>query len=116
VAQVWGRRNLQIEAAVKILPPDKHIRVRYEDFCAEPLTTLHQITEMCDLEPLDTLPDIRTTDHHMIGNRMRRREDVIKIQQDTSWKGKERLTAHEIETINRVTADVAHRYHYALDA
>lgn len=64
-----------------------YLRVRYEDLCADPQTTLGRIFEFLGVDEEDVLQTLRdgTAEHHLIGNRMLRSFDGS-IRLDTRWR------------------------------
>ena len=109
IAQAWVQRNEYIERLVNALPPKKHTRIRYEDFCHNPQKVMDDIYKLSSL-PTAALPeDLRGTAHHLLGNRMRTRGDAS-IRLDTSWERE--LSREEVAVVERVAAPLARRYGY----
>lgn len=108
-APMWLKRNKYIERLTSALPPQRHIMVRYEDFCRNPQAIMDRIFHLATLPSVPVSDDLRSVSHHLLGNRMRNRGDA-RIQHDTTWQ--EQLDKTEIASIERVTATLAVRYGY----
>lgn len=108
-APKWLKRNQYIERLTSALPSQKHIMVRYEDFCRNPQAIMDRIFHLASLPSAAVPEDLRGVSHHLLGNRMRNRGDA-RIQADTTWQ--EQLNKTEIASIERATASLAMRYGY----
>lgn len=102
----WNRRSEQAELLFALLPPERRLRVRYEDLCSDPES---EFARICDFVGLDALPgpyDFRTGEHHIIGNHMRL-SNSSEIVLDERWRSI--LSDEEAEIVRRNT----HRYREA---
>jgi Sulfotransferase family len=111
----WTTVNLAAEQLRHIVGPDRYVRVRYEDFVANPAEAMKTIGGMigCDLqgvaerlargEPIETY-------HQMAGNRLRM-SAAIKMEKDEAWRSQmPETTRRQFEWIfGRFLA----RYNYA---
>jgi hypothetical protein len=97
----WNRRSAQAERLFAALPPERRVRVRYEDLCADPEREFGRICEMLELERLPGPYEFLAGDHHIIGNRMRL-SSSSEITLDERWR--EVLTEEEAETVRRSTS------------
>ena len=64
---------------------DATLVVRYEDLCADPAGTLSRIYTFAGLPAGNGVPEFRTGEHHVIGNRMRL-SSTSEIRIDDRWK------------------------------
>jgi Sulfotransferase family len=106
----WNRRAAQAERFLATLPPERRLRVRYEDLCEDPEREFGRICELVGLEPLPGPYDFLTGNHHIIGNHMRlaSSSDVVL---DERWRSM--LSADEVETVRRKTSRFREKYGYA---
>jgi hypothetical protein len=111
-AREWSRRNRQIDEVLGDLPSEKHMRVRYEDLCKNPLETMQAVCDFCGVSPPDRLPDIGHSDHHVVGNRMRTTRNIV-IRQDTKWRSA--LSQQAQDEILNITKQDALRYGYTIN-
>jgi hypothetical protein len=81
----WVRANRTIESQLRRLPVEQWIRIRYEDVCRTPESTLQRFFEFCGLEPHALPHDLATYKHHIVGNRMRL-SNVSQIRLDEEWR------------------------------
>ena len=111
-ADSWLADNLRSERICRSLPPERWIRVRYEDLCADPPGTLARIHQLAGVAPQAELPRFREKEQHVVGNRMRL-ESAADIRPDERWReeldeGQRRIIGARTERMNR-------RYGYATD-
>lgn len=85
VVKAWVRANRNIERQLERLPPDKWIRIRYEDLCTAPSETLARFFEFCGLAAHNILGDFHSVEHHIVGNRMRLTR-VGQVRLDEGWR------------------------------
>jgi hypothetical protein len=100
-ARHWNRRGTQAEQLFEALPPERRLRVRYEDLCTDPEHEFARICEMLGLEQLPGPYEFLAGDHHIIGNRMRL-SSSSEIVLDERWRSI--LTEEEAETVRQVTS------------
>lgn len=108
-AQDWVRTHRRTEITLKPWPKEKYIRVRYEDVCLNPESTLEKIYDFCEVDPDSRITDFRKLSHHIIGNEMRLRSES-EITLDERWK--EQLTPDQLKEIEQIAGPVARRYGY----
>lgn len=96
-ALVWARANLLVGQLRRSLPPERSIRLRYEDFISQPAIELQRIGNLAgvNLETLaegivDGLP--MKTGHTIAGNRLRM-AGAVRLRPDVEWV--EKLTWRE---------------------
>src|SRR5215210_2542264 len=84
-ADSWVADNRAAEQARRYFPKDRWMTLRYEDLCADPAGTLSKIYTFSGLPPGNGVPQFRTGEHHVIGNRMRL-SSTSEIRIDDRWK------------------------------
>lgn len=84
-ADSWVADNRAAEQARRYFPKDRWMTLRYEDLCADPAGTLSKIYTFSGLPPGNGVPEFRTGEHHVIGNRMRL-SSTAEIRMDDRWK------------------------------
>lgn len=108
-ARRWVKWHTKLEGNLKILPPEKHIRIRYEDLCRDAPGTLEQLFRFCGVEPKIEIPDFRSSDHHIVGNPMRLK-NVTEIKLDERWK--DSFNSKQLNEISQVAGALRQRYGY----
>jgi Sulfotransferase family len=106
----WNRRAAQTERLFATLPPERRLRVRYEDLCEDPEREFGRICGLLGLEPLPGPYDLLASDHHIIGNRMRLASSS-EVVLDERWRSI--LSSHEIDVVRRKTNGFRERFGYA---
>jgi len=108
--QTWNRMAGHVERLYAIVPETRRIRVRYEDLCRDPASTLRRITDFLGAEPFEGPVDFRASMHHIIGNDMRMGTSS-EIRLDEAWR--DRLTPVQVAEIERRTARGRRAFGYA---
>lgn len=106
----WNRTAGHARRLAALLPPDRFLRVRYEDLCTGTEDELARIARFAGLEPRPGPIDFRATEHHIIGNRMRMASSK-EVVLDERWR--ERLDERQLDAIARRTARHRRRLGYA---
>jgi hypothetical protein len=106
----WKRMAGHARRLESLLPPDRFLRVHYEDVCTRTEAELARVARFAGLEPSPGPVDLRATEHHIIGNRMRL-ESSREIVLNEVWR--ERLSSAEVEEVRRRTESVRRRLGYA---
>jgi hypothetical protein len=112
-AWLWNREN--IAAEVLRLRSEKYIRLRYEDFTAEPRGSLDELGRRLELSPprLSDTNSITLPSNHMVtGNPVRFRNDEITIREDDEWKTS--MTSHDARLVTAITLPLLLRYGYPI--
>ncbi len=99
--RAWNRMAGHVERLFALVPPERRLRVRYEDLCRDPQHELGRIAEFVDLEPQSGPVDFRAQEHHIIGNRMRLATSS-EVVLDEKWR--DRLSPAQIDEIRRRTS------------
>jgi hypothetical protein len=107
----WVRFNSAIERQLARLSSDRWLRIRYEEVCESPLTTMTAFFAFCGVEPYDFSRDFQQVEHHIVGNRMRLGA-VGQIRLDEKWRSE--LTKRELDAAARVAGEMHCRYGYQL--
>lgn len=106
----WNRRAAQVERLFATLPPERRLRVRYEDLCTDPEREFGRICSLVGLEPLPGPYDFLTGDHHIIGNPMRLASSS-EVVLDERWRSI--LSSDEVDTVRRKTSGFREKFGYA---
>jgi hypothetical protein len=96
--RVWQSANMNAHRAKRFVPPEKWMRLRYDDLCKSPQDIFDQICDFTGCEHATIPEDFYQTDHHIIGNTMRTKS-VGKITSDVSWK--QSLSREDLDIISR---------------
>jgi hypothetical protein len=102
-ARTWAIDQQIIRRITSSLPPGRTLLVRYEDLCARPQQMVAQLWQFCGVTPVEPVTTVRSNEHHVIGNNMRR-EGAIQVRLDESWRG--RLAAAEERQILQIAGDL----------
>jgi len=112
IADYWKRTHDVLDAMKHYLPRDGWISVRYEDLCQDPGTTLQPVFGLLGLDPILVSRDFTGSDHHMVGNRMRRAGSQT-VRLDEEWKSE--MTPKLMDAVWERTGSTARRYGYERD-
>ena len=107
----WASVNLGVELLRRRLPPQRSIRVRYEDFVADPEQAVKTIMAMID-QPYERPRqggDVMIPQHQIAGSR-HRMQDEIRIRKDTGWMA--RMPRAKRRLFSAMTAPLLSRYGY----
>ena len=85
-AHIWLSEHRKISWALRGVPTESIIRVRYEDFCRNPRQELERLCRFFGVELENQMLDFRTDSHSIGGNPMRWRRDESKIVLNEEWK------------------------------
>jgi hypothetical protein len=108
-AYEWRRSNEEAEAAIRDVPDDRFIEVRYEELCASPEKTMARLFAFLGVQPVNNMLAFRNVEHHVVGNGMRL-DDVTEIRLDERWR--EELTADDLEQFDAVAGDLNRKLGY----
>jgi hypothetical protein len=108
-AYEWRRSNEEAEAAIRDVPDDRFIEVRYEELCASPEKTMARLFAFLGVQPINNTLAFRNVEHHVVGNGMRL-DDVTEIRLDERWR--EELTADDLEQFDAVAGDLNRKLGY----
>lgn len=109
-AHAWLRTHRASERVLRLLPPDRAMRIRYEDLCTEPALTLRQIYTFLELDPGGAPVELDTQSQHVLGNAMRLRRSTD-IRLDEKWK--HALTPADLCTFDRIAGQANAAYGYS---
>jgi hypothetical protein len=96
----WKRMTGHARRLEARLPPDRFLRLRYEDLCTRTEAELARLARFVGLAPCPGPVDFRSRSHHIIGNRMRLASSS-EIALDERWR--ERLRPAQLEEVQRRT-------------
>lgn len=111
-AHEWRLIHEKIEAVRQLLPADRYIQVRYEDFCADVCGNLERLYHFCGVSSDVDASSLLHTPHHILGNPMRLSElkDLRDIRLDERWR--DLLTSDDLEAIGEGAGALSRRYGY----
>jgi hypothetical protein len=112
-ARSWRSDREAFEDITRSLPPERLMLLRYEDVCRDPRSWLTRLYDFSGVEPIDPPGSVRSRDHHVLGNNMRRNES-ISIRLDESWRT--RLTAEEQRRVLDIAGPLHARLGYEVPA
>lgn len=92
--RLWKTKSMECERLKKLLPKEKMLTIRYEDFCKETESTLAQIYNFVDVSKYDPFKDDNQSLQHIIGHGMRLGK-IGEISERKEWP--KLLTSVEIE-------------------
>lgn len=111
-ARSWAGSIRRSEELRRTLPPERWLTVHHEDLCRDPSGVLERIFTFLGVSSEFSVGDFRTTDHHIIGNRMRLSR-TSEIRLDERWRTE--LTPDQRRTVERLAGPELARYGYAID-
>jgi hypothetical protein len=111
----WSFANMTAEALAWQLGPERFLRVRYEDFTAEPASTLKEIGRLLNLDfnqiGADTQQGLPIRPGHQIaGNRLRMKRS-FSVVKDDSWQA--HMPADQKARFERLCGWLLRRYGYS---
>jgi hypothetical protein len=109
-ARSWLGSARDAERLRPRFPEDRWMTLRYEDLCRQPGATLDRISRFIGVTPGSGVPDFRSVDHHIIGNRMRL-SHTSEISLDERWRTE--MPADQIRAVERVAGPALDQYGYA---
>lgn len=111
-ARFWAAAARDAERVRKLFPEERWLTLRHEDLCREPEAILDRVLRFVGVAvlPGEPVPDFRSADHHIIGNRMRL-SHTSEVRLDERWRTE--MPAEAIRTVERIAGDTLERYGYA---
>ncbi|MES1245478.1 MAG: sulfotransferase [Acidobacteriota bacterium] len=109
-ARSWAGAARDAERLRPRFPADRWLTLRHEDLCRDPTATLDRIHRFVGVTPGGGVPDFRSVDHHIIGNRMRL-SHTSEIRLDERWRTE--MPAAQIRAVERIAGPALERYGYA---
>lgn len=112
----WWKRNLGADALCKEHPPERVLRLRYEDLIDRPRTAFNAVARWLGEEQDLPFVDERTVtlppNHSYAANRNRREVGDVEIRRNRAWQ--DELDAADRRAITALTFPLLKRYGYAL--
>ncbi len=108
-AREWVLSHRQIERLDRHLAPNRLMRLRYEDLCADPGGNMREVFEFLGLDAAKADQDFHAGEQHILGNRMRLTFSS-KIELDEKWRSM--LTTADLEVFERIGGELNRRYGY----
>jgi hypothetical protein len=109
IVRKWIRMNRSIERQLDRMPPDRWIRIRYEDVCQDPTAIMNRFFAFAGVRPFAVPANPQSIEHHIVGNRMRLMT-IGDIRVDDAWRSA--LPAETREFASRTAAQYQTRYGY----
>jgi len=115
----WNAVNLAAEAVIRKVDAGRVLRIRYEDFVADPAATVRTITEHVGEEaesiPVNSAGEIYlNVNHTASGNPSRFQTGVVRVRQDNRWLKSMSRRHYLIATA--LTVPLLLRYRYPIRA
>jgi hypothetical protein len=110
--RVWLRMAGHVRRLLRRFPPERTLRVRYEDLCTDTVGQLDRIAALAGVSRFDP-PRVATfadAEHHVVGNRMRLNRDAA-VTLDETWR--DDLTPGDVALVLRSTAPQRRALGYA---
>lgn len=108
-AKQWHKWHRRLEIMWSTLPPEKYIRVRYEDLCRDVPGTLNQLYHFCGVETDVPPEELHSSSHHIVGNKMRLK-NISAIRLDERWR--ELLSKEQLKQIDQLAGKLNRKYGY----
>ncbi|GIF25646.1 sulfotransferase family protein [Paractinoplanes tereljensis] len=111
----WLVRNAITERLTRAFP-DRHTRLRYEDFAGRPQDTIEEVLAMTGVEPADGPFVSENTvllkpNHTIAGNPSRFRSGEIAVRPDNRWRAEQQLRPRL--TATALALPMLHKYGYS---
>jgi Sulfotransferase family len=115
-AVLWDAWNTAIEALWRRMPA-RYLRLRYEDFIADPRRSFEEILNLTDEEdaelPLVGERDVKLGISHTVsGNPNRFDTGTVELRQDRAWQ--EQMKSRDRALVTALTLPLLARYHYSV--
>ena len=108
-ARTWNRDQEAMAEIARDLPAGRVHRIRYEDLCEDPASTLGGLWRFCGVSDVNPPDLVDASHHHVLGNSMRM-AGTIRIRLDQSWK--KRLDPREADAVLAIAGDANRRLGY----
>lgn len=108
-ARSWTAAVQSSERVRGLFPAERWLTLRHEDLCRDPEATLDRALRFVGVAPEGRIPDFRSADHHIIGNRMRL-SHTSEIRLDERWRTE--MPAEEVRAVERIAGEALERYGY----
>ncbi len=101
-ARKWRNANLATERSRRHLPPERWMRLRYDEICEDHGSVVNRIADFVGVERAELPGNFYGVEHHVVGNQMRL-GGPGEIRRDDSWK--KRLSEDDLSTIAAVAGN-----------
>ncbi len=118
-AAAWAFSNLAAELAMQKYPPERRIRIRYEDYVTSPEEALAKVAALAAIDPGDLAflgggQAPRASRHMVGGNALRFEEQVVRLEPDVEWLS--RVSPARSSLIAALTLPLFVRYGYSISS
>ena len=111
-ARLWNQYHSYVVNRIVTFPGVEYLRIRYEDLCSNPATTMNEVFHFLGLLSQDVVVAPREP-HHLIGNRMLLEFDGT-VKLDTRWN--EQMPMARQQDILRRTEPLSSQFGYGSDS
>ena len=112
----WVSANVWASMLGRRLGPGRYLRLRYEDFLADPSESLRMIGKLCGFDPEELIERIHKNDHfqvgHMVGGNRVRFEGRVRLRRSGNSRNRQELRIHHRLIFAIFGGWLQHRYGY----
>lgn len=108
-ATEWKRSNEEAAQVLSRVPPEKQIRISYEELCSDTAGTMNAVQTFLGVEPSDAFLRFRDAEHHVVGNGMRL-DSSSEIRLDDRWR--DVLDKPALEEFDRIAGNLNRSFGY----
>ena len=108
-ANLWRSSNVEADAILKQLEPNRFTEVRYETLCKYPYETLYRLSTFSGVNPGKMIINFRSIEHHIVGNGMRL-DLGDDINLDEKWRSD--LTKADLAVFDSICGKLNTKYGY----
>jgi hypothetical protein len=110
-ARRWVRTHRRTAAALHSIPSSQVLRIRYEDFCANPTGTLNVIFDRLGLENIESLHLPPVQENHQVPGNPLLLSGFGPIRIDQRWR--QQLTSEQLQAFDRIAGSLNARFGYS---
>jgi hypothetical protein len=116
VALGWVRANLWVSLLGRLVGPGRYLRVRHEDFLADPVAGVRAIGAFLRIDAEELVTRVRRADEfavpHMVGGNRVRLEQAVRLRQPAATGGGPAVAARDRRRFLALAGWLEHRYGY----
>jgi len=110
-AKNWLRYTKKARIALKSVPSDQQIDIKYEELCSKTKDSLQIITKFLGVDQFKTTKLNKADSHALHGNKMRWRRDETEIVLDEKWRRE--LNTDDLATFEETAGKINNRIGYS---
>lgn len=113
----WNAVNIAAEAVGRKVDPSRFLRIRYEDFVSDPVSTVQRLTELVREQP-ESIPVnsdgevYLNVNHTASGNPSRFQTGVVRVRRDNRWLNS--MSRNDYLLTTAITLPLLLRYRYPI--